>query len=167
MNAFKSLDTIYPVGDANRPTGEVVNVAIRVFLDNVDLGEVEMKRKAWYVNTSVNAFHMHRSLVRDFTEQIRNLDLATGVVRRAKRLISLAVLDAYLLGRETEEQYFEYYLYIDTARPYSQAAKMKMMRLGDTGAKYSSKEVRDISTYSLTELVSGSVEDFQLVGKVW
>jgi hypothetical protein len=113
MNVFKSLDAIFPQLP-DRHFGEVVSVDIRVFVDNVDLGEIIMKRKAWYVNASVNAFHMHRSLVRDFTNLVRGLNLSQQQIRRAKRLISLAVLVGYLDNRENERQYHEYFLHVNT-----------------------------------------------------
>ncbi|DAD50145.1 TPA_asm: hypothetical protein [ssRNA phage Zoerhiza.4_18] len=111
MNVFKSLDIVFPSGSA-RTFGEVVGVNIRVFVDNVDLGEIDMKRKAWYVNASVNAFHMHRSLVRDFTDLVRGVPIRQSELKRAKRLITLAVADAYLSNRKTDSQVFCYYLNI-------------------------------------------------------
>jgi hypothetical protein len=113
MNIFKTLDAVFPVLP-NRSSGEVVGVGIRVFLGNVDLGEISAKRKAWYVNTSVNAFHMHRQLIREFMEIIRGSDLSDKQIRRAKRLIGLAVLNAYIRNRETDVQGYEHNLHIQS-----------------------------------------------------
>lgn len=109
MNMFKSLDKLFPTG-ADRRFGEVVSVSIRVFLGNVDLGEIDMKRKAWYVNASVNAFHMHRSLVRDLVDLLHGSDLTDRQVKRAKRLASLTVADAYIRNY-TSDGLFQYTAY--------------------------------------------------------
>jgi hypothetical protein len=156
---FKSLDTLFPV-TPNRDSGEVVNVGIRVFVDNVDLGEISMKRKAWYVNTSVNAFHMHRSLVRDFVDTVRGLDLSPGMMKRAKRLITLAVLHAYLVNRETDQQELDFHLNLEIP---SRSLGMWY----DDQVNHTWKQVRDVSFKSLRDLVDGSVEDFKLIGGTW
>lgn len=65
MNQFKRLDTLFPVGE-NRTCGEVVALNVSVHDDiNGKIGVAAAKRKASYVNASVNAFHLHRDLCSD------------------------------------------------------------------------------------------------------
>lgn len=163
MNVFKSLDTIFPCGDANRPSGEVVNTDIRVSVDNVNLGEIYMKRKAWYVNASVNAFHMHRSLVRDYSNLVRGSYLSALQIRRSKRLICLAVLNSYLANRQTDEQVYSYHLSINPRSNLSTNPSMYW----NAGMRGQWVEIIDVPVYSLKELCDGAVEDFSLVGEVW
>lgn len=113
MNVFKSLDKIFPSG-ATRTSGEVVNIQIELFNSGASDGAepfryIEWKRKAWYVNASVNAFHMHRALIREFVVLHGDELKATHMVR-AKRLIGLAVLNAYIDNCESGRQYFSFRL---------------------------------------------------------
>lgn len=111
MNAFKSLDTLFPT-IPNRVFGEVVSVDIQLTLDGEYLDDISMKRKAWYVNASTNAYHMHRSLVRDFTEATRKVKLSHEAKKRAKRLIALGVLIGYIGNRESGGQYWSFNLHL-------------------------------------------------------
>lgn len=116
MNLFKSLDTLFPVG-SERTFGEVVSCDIRVYVAGVDLGEISVKRKDGSVNASVNAFHMHRGLVRDFMNSVRGLGLTRERVRRSKRLIAHAVLCSYLRNHENGTQVSAYNLHVEDG-PY-------------------------------------------------
>jgi hypothetical protein len=165
MNMFKSLDTIYPCGDENRPYGEVVHTIIRVFLDGVELGELSMKRKAWYVNASVNAFHMHRGLVRELTDIVRGTYLDGQKLKRVKRLVVLAVLNSYLVGRETDAQVFPYLI---SARLSPEGEFLASLTWETGGLRATPlRTILDLPDRPLRELVEGSVEDFSLIGKAW
>lgn len=111
MNVFKTLDSLFPTVP-NRTFGEVVGITINVFVDGDHVVDLYEKRKAWYVNASVNAFHMHRSLVREFTETIRSSDLSSETMRRSKRFIALAVMLGYVQNFEHDTQYFTFRLNI-------------------------------------------------------
>lgn len=111
MNVFKALDLIFPVVP-NRTCGEVVSVTITIARNMESVGTFSMKRKAWYVNTSVNAFHMHRHLIRELSN-IDVRDLSQAELRRVKRLISLAVLSAYLQNHKTGSQYHSFTIQIE------------------------------------------------------
>ena len=104
MNLFTSLDLLFPT-TPNRASGEIVSVQMQV--GNLFIAD---KRKAWYVNTSVNAFHMHRSLIRQFHEGVNrtSCELSFADEKQIKRLIVLCVLNAYLANHQTGLQYQEY-----------------------------------------------------------
>lgn len=114
MNVYKSLDILFPTLESgNRHGGEVVDIDITVYADGVELGSIAMKRKQWYVNASVNAFLLHRHLVREFCGL--NVHGTPGkTIRRAKRLIALAVLCGYLENYRSGKQYHTFSLAWET-----------------------------------------------------
>lgn len=113
MNIFKSLDSVFPCG-SDRTSGEVVNTQLTFTLDGKILGSpMWYKRKAWYVNASVNAFHMHRGLVREFCVDIQHM-IPKAHIKACKRQIALAVLNSYLVNNKTGEQGFEYEIIVDS-----------------------------------------------------
>jgi hypothetical protein len=91
MNMFKHLDAHFPTVDSgNRIFGEVVSIELSVSddIEGVSLLIAE-KRKAVYVNASVNAFHMHRSLVGQLKRS--SLFMTSEGVRAASRRIAYLV----------------------------------------------------------------------------
>lgn len=108
MNIFKRLDTLFPVG-ANRTSGEVVSIQLNLELEPL-IGTLHFKRKAWYVNASVNAFHMHRGLIREISDLKGFANLSTSDKVKIKRLVTLSILNSYLSNRATGEQYHSYTL---------------------------------------------------------
>lgn len=76
MNYFSDLDLFYPCGP-NRVCGEVISIQVEICRDQQSMADpdegprlavIHWKRKAWYVDASVNAFHLHRGLCREFRE---------------------------------------------------------------------------------------------------
>lgn len=68
MNAFSYLDSMFPAGAA-RAFGEVVNIRISIPIRGQEvIPVIGQERKAWCVNASVNAWHLHRSLCCQFKE---------------------------------------------------------------------------------------------------
>jgi len=159
MNIFKSLDLLFPCGDENRHFGEVVSTIIH--FDLLDSQEsISWKRKAWYVNASVNAFHMHRGLVREFLRTNLSKKLSAEESVRVKRLISLCVLNSYLAESENENS-VQTHSYVVAKRfsaglllP-SQGKRISAWEL--VGAKYS--EIIDSKGIYLKEICDFYVSD--------
>lgn len=107
MNLFKSLDTLFPCGN-DRSFGEVVSCSITISVGGVVKDAINWKRKAWYVNASVNAFHLHRGLVKEFRELSKVHDIPSYTTALTKRLIALSVLNSYLSNRVEGGQYHHY-----------------------------------------------------------
>lgn len=108
MNQFSSLDNVFPC-IPHRMCGEVVRICVSVFHEGAFKGELSWKRKAWYVNASVNAWHLHRGLCRDLRELAHGR--VPGVrINDAKRLLAADVLKAYLANHETGRQNYHYRL---------------------------------------------------------
>jgi len=114
MNVFQSIDNLFPTGK-DRGFGEVVGCHINFYVDNVFIDRIYEKRKAWYVDASVNAFHMHRSLVRSWTE-LKFQKLPRQGDRLVKRQIALAVLNSYLANAEKDTQHCEYHVNVTIGR---------------------------------------------------
>lgn len=115
MNVFKSLDSLFPTGKARR-YGEVVGVSLRIQTVTDDLSRsancsLWFKRKAWYVNASVNAFHMHRGLIREFMSD-HACNFPKSAHRSIKRQIALCIFDAYLRNYVSGNQGSEYVINI-------------------------------------------------------
>jgi hypothetical protein len=152
MNMFKTLDAIFPTGE-QRLFGEVVGVNIRVYLDGKLLDEIYWKRKAWYVNASVNAFHMHRGLVREFTNM--NIPgLTSDDRRRAKRLVTLAVLNSYLVNDKDGTQYSKYDLCLEDARVFGERGHSAALWWYPVGPNYNELSQREITDYPLMGMSS-------------
>lgn len=100
MNPFKNLDLIFPVG-AKRVSGEVVSVSVRVFCNDGRKFDITWKRKAWYVNASVNAYHLWRGLCRDFKEGVPGL--TSHEYAHIRNQLASIVLLSYL--RESSKSY--------------------------------------------------------------
>lgn len=115
MNCFKPLDLIFPCGK-DRHFGEVVGVQIHFLLDGSELANIDWERKAWYVNASVNAFHMHRGLIRDFDRLTAARQIPKRLHRPLKRLVVLAILNAYLLNYRDGAQWSCYTIDLSTDR---------------------------------------------------
>jgi hypothetical protein len=111
MNMFKALDSYFPVGAA-RLSGEVVSLSIFLKFDRfLTLGQkdtvVSWKRKQWYVNASVNAFHMHRGLVHEASVAMNLHGLSQSRSRQVNRLIAVAVAISYSNNYLNGDQYYE------------------------------------------------------------
>lgn len=115
MNQFKILDNLFPTVP-NRKCGEVVSVTVFLTLDtDCSNAVISHKRKAWYVNASVNAWHLHRGLCQDLND--------SGVFpahyhRAIKRELGKVVMRSYFSNyvsslTGSERQYFEYRLNCD------------------------------------------------------
>jgi hypothetical protein len=126
MNLFTPLDRLFPVAPF-RSCGEVVSVSISIggFV-------VSDKRKAWYKNASVNAFHMHRSLIRQFREGMGST-LTFAEERAVKRLLVFCVLDGYLANFTHDDQYFEYSISLEIRSPLTGAPVSAWKNLPDMG----------------------------------
>lgn len=133
MNQFKHLDTLFPTG-ANRLCGEVVSVSVTLcfydhlwsyhFYNGRTPPVISWKRKAWYVNASVNAFHMHRALCKEFRDCPKpdNVTLPDRHVRAVKRLLAAVVMNSYLANYRDGSQYHSYQIDIDVDIGRSPAA---------------------------------------------
>jgi hypothetical protein len=116
-NRFKTLDNYYPTLPKRR-FGEVVSVSIR-FLQGEVLEQrtyLHWKRKAWYVNASVNAFHMHRGLCREFSNE--NSWVSGNQLKRIKKLIGDIVEYSYLQNVNSDTQYYCYAIELDSLDTY-------------------------------------------------
>jgi hypothetical protein len=111
MNPFKSLDSLFPTGK-NRSSGEVVGIELNILLNGVLIDTLYWKRKAWYVNASVNAFHMHRGLVREFCD-LRVPGLSDLHLRAVKRKVAEAIAYSYVRNHTTGAQGNIFSLYIE------------------------------------------------------
>jgi hypothetical protein len=118
MNQFKFLDSFFPVG-SERKFGEVVTCQVTFFVNEyadkdpglfakaiktVDVGTHWWKRKAWYVNASVNAFHMHRGLCSEVKNQPWFLELSTLRQRLVKKMLAQAVVVSYMRNHAFDDQ---------------------------------------------------------------
>lgn len=109
-NQFKALDDIFEC-TPNRVCGKVVGLTLSFSIGgwSVDFGRrpgpIFAKRKAWYCNASVNAFHMHRALCRDVADLHWFVMLPRDTKRRVKMLIGLAVAAAYMNNFMYDMQY--------------------------------------------------------------
>lgn len=102
MNVFKQLDQFFPCGK-DRLSGEVVSLQINL----PEGGSIHWKRKAWYVNASVNAWHLHRGLCRDLTGSPFGRLCNQSQLRTLKRALAYWTMFAYLKNAQTGEQYLE------------------------------------------------------------
>lgn len=102
-NRFKYLDLSFPCGE-DRKSGEVVGVEVIVTAHGVRKGSMFWKRKAWYVNASVNAFHMHRGLCAEFRTDYSRFCLPASE-RAWKRILGDIVDTCYVNNCITGEQY--------------------------------------------------------------
>lgn len=110
MNQFKSLDTLFPCGK-DRLCGEVVSVSVHISLSDIESFFVSWKRKAWYVNASVNAFHLHRGLCKELSNRLDGLDVPPSAQKKLKKLLAVAVDFAYrreAVGGEDGQQYYDF-----------------------------------------------------------
>lgn len=111
MNMFKALDSFFPCGAA-RLSGEVVSLSIVLKGLPVSASQwggdstVSWKRKAWYVNASVNAFHMHRGLVGEASKAMDLHGLSSATQRMLKRQIAVAIAISYSANYLKGDQYF-------------------------------------------------------------
>lgn len=106
MNQFKLLDSLFPCG-AERLCGEVVGITVSFTALNskrVFFG----KRKAWYVNASVNAFHLHRQLCKELRDSAEVLGVKQSDVRHLKQILAQITLFSYRRNAMWEEQYHEF-----------------------------------------------------------
>lgn len=108
-NIFKPLDQLFPCGEERR-SGEVVSVQVIVTLNNAIKGEMQWKRKAWHVNASVNAWHLHRGLCRELREDYSQYFTDSEQVRTAKNLLAIATMFSYENNWKCGEQYHRFVL---------------------------------------------------------
>lgn len=118
-NVFKPLDQLFPTLESGqRHAGEVVGVTLNCI--TIEYGSrpeqaesvLYEKRKSWYVNASVNAFHMHRSLVRDLVNADAYARSWTARTLQ-KRAIAAAVYLSYLNNYSLGDQHTEFTLYTE------------------------------------------------------
>jgi hypothetical protein len=112
MNPFTSLDLMFPCG-AERFSGEVVSLTV-LFSDSVDEFSLTWKRKAWYVNASVNAWHLYRGLISEFKSSLIGLRLSSRQQREVNRVICSLVMNAYLANNQTGNQDFRARVHFET-----------------------------------------------------
>lgn len=107
MNQFKVLDTLFPCGD-ERLCGEVVGITVN-YSSGIGPKRVFFgKRKAWYVNASVNAFHLHRQLCKELRDSCEVLGIKPSDVRVLKQIMAQMTLLAYRRTAELDHQYHEF-----------------------------------------------------------
>jgi len=110
MNRYSFLDNLFPTVP-DRKSGEVVCIILRTKVDDREIGTLQWKRKQWYVNASVNAWHLHRGLCHDLNLLLEANDLTDRLSRRVmkalRKELSFQVAQAYLINYQMGEQYFE------------------------------------------------------------
>jgi len=104
-NVFKPLDRVFPCGK-DRVGGEVVSITVSISDGPTFRGEISWKRKAWYVNASVNAWHLHRNLCRELRENFSQYFTGRESIATAKKLLALGVASCYLRNEKSDQQYF-------------------------------------------------------------
>jgi hypothetical protein len=117
MNQFKALDQIFPCLP-NRHAGEVVSVSVHLSIADMNFGVASWKRKAWYVNASTNAFILHRKLCGEMTECLDRFipgpyacpQPTPQQVRKAKKLLAIAVWNSYVYNALYGDQYTEWHV---------------------------------------------------------
>jgi len=114
MNQFKHLDSVFPCGK-DRTFGEVVNIGIHVYLDGTFRGDISWKRKAWYVNASVNAWHLHRGLCRELRDLVSH-QVMRSALEDAKKELAYCVYASYWINSATHTQGFSYSMDIRNGR---------------------------------------------------
>lgn len=100
-NRFKYLDSYFPCGD-ERLFGEVVGISItasRSFVFNTH--EAFVKRKQWYRNASVNAWHLHRAMCRE----LKAFDAYSGLHKQLTAVVGDIVEVCYLSNYVFDTQY--------------------------------------------------------------
>lgn len=115
MNQFKILDSLFPTVP-NRSHGEVVSVSVHLTLDaDCSNAYVSWKRKAWYVNASVNAWHLHRGLCQELNSSgIFPVHYHRAIKRELGKVVMRSYLSSYVSSRVgSGRQYFEYRLNCD------------------------------------------------------
>lgn len=132
MNCFSNLDFVFPVG-AQRLSGEVVSVSCDIYAcfedetgsyePDLKLGNISWKRKAWYVNASVNAWHLHRNLCRELRELMlyRGYRLTRRQASLLYRSLRTMVQFAYLRTADTGDQYWDFRLSLTSGDWYLQS----------------------------------------------
>lgn len=111
-NQFKALDDFFPCGTA-RSSGEVVSITANMYQNSICKGRVSGKRKAWYVNASVNAFHLHRHLCAELRALPWFSSIPQTQQRQLKKTLACLVWLSYLTNHKTDHQYFEYAVCVD------------------------------------------------------
>lgn len=109
-NRFKFLDTLFPCGRENRLFGEVVSIQLTLSRSYIFSTKTYcVKRKAWYVNASVNAWHLHRALCREVktSGMVANLNIS-DVNRRLGDIVSWCYVNNFV----NDVQYSEWELCI-------------------------------------------------------
>jgi len=151
MNCFKALDSLFPTG-AERLSGEVVSVQLAFDLTGLEPFSLDWKRKAWYVNASVNAFHMHRGLVREFLA-LTGHELSKVQSNAVKRQIALCVLNSYLSNFISRVQFHSYHIGNSKLFPGSIEGWWVVDEAG-----LDSREIVDDSSAALSTIVGKAVD---------
>lgn len=113
-NIFKTLDDLFPCGK-ERLSGEVVSISVNVLVNGRFKANIGWKRKQWYVNASVNAWHLHRCLLREFREI--GLILPVAKMKKVKTFFADAVMYGYMSNCATDRQGFEFELELGNEDP--------------------------------------------------
>lgn len=111
MNRFISLDQIFPCGK-DRKSGEVVGINLQLNGVTSEPLFFHWKRKAWYVNASVNAFHMHRGMCREIKSVTSSL-MSRSVQRELCRTVGDMIEFSYRSNAKTDRQSFSYAVHIN------------------------------------------------------
>jgi hypothetical protein len=94
-----------------------VSCSFDLFLaDDRKVGNVTWKRKAWYVNASVNAWHLHRCLMREARELFAHRRIV--LTRLEWRNLSIAIRDLVAL------HYYENYLTKGEAQYFGESLRV-------------------------------------------
>lgn len=115
MNCFKLLDNFFPCG-SDRQSGEVVCVTVNFTNNGVFIGSISWKRKAWYVNASKNAWHMHRGLCHEFRTE-RSRFVTAAHLKSVKTALGHFVLWSYFCNYLYGEQYHEFSVELNARDP--------------------------------------------------
>lgn len=133
-NIFKLLDNYFPCGRENRPFGEVVSIDLHVFDNQMATTTAYVKRKAWYVNASVNAWHLHRALCRELKGSGM---FPAGLTRSVKDALITVVMYSYLRNYTGDRQYFEFVLHTRYTGTFIDLTQIDGVSCGQEGLRVS------------------------------
>lgn len=129
-NRFNYLDFLFPCGP-ERDFGEVVGISVvasRSFVFNTH--KAFAKRKQWYRDASVNAWHLHRALCRE----IKSFDAYAGLpVREVTRALGDIVDVCYLSNYVYDNQYSDWELCAIDWHPSSRLERFSTLLIGFDG----------------------------------
>ena len=136
-NRFKFLDTLFPCGD-ERLFGEVVGISIVASRSFVfETHKTFAKRKQWYRNASVNAWHLHRALCRE----LKAFDAYAGIPHKSLTAVVGDIVEiSYLRNFIWDIQYSNWALRATNRRKTSELERFCMLLLSSDGVSQKEDE---------------------------